>query len=418
MPKSAKPFRLASAIKSSTEAVTKTWALQRRAEERSANARRNRYRRLVKSERVTIRNAAFQVMKESYQKASANGTLPANPRQIYYAARRSILNATGKDALQSGYFLQTLLRDYMENNDCSAWDVVWDARGHFTEPHTGERIPIGTLQVRQYLSERPVPGAAVNVNSSELYPTKGPEQRYKNVVFIEKEGFDPLWAASRIAERLDIALMSTKGMSVSASRLLIDRLVSRGVEKIFVLHDFDISGFSIVGTLGTDSRVYKYNNDVTGVIVDIGLRFADVEDMKLLSEPFATDEDWRAISRTLKRHGATEKEIEFLKDARVELNAMDSQQFVDFLEQKLKEHGVKKVVPDDAVMVRHARRVLAETLTANALKSLRETIQKEAAAIALPEDLRGQVENELAENPALPWDVAVARIIGKIGGAA
>jgi hypothetical protein len=97
---------------------------------------------------------------------------------------------------------------------------------------------------------------------------------------------------------------------------------------------------------------------------------------------------------------------------------MDSQQFVDFLEQKLKEHGVKKVVPDDAVMVRHARRVLAETLTANALKSLRETIQKEAAAIALPEDLRGQVENELAENPALPWDVAVARIIGKIGGAA
>jgi hypothetical protein len=47
-------------------------------------------------------------MEEAYLHASTNGTRQVNPRQIYYAARRKILRATGRDQLQSGYFLQTL----------------------------------------------------------------------------------------------------------------------------------------------------------------------------------------------------------------------------------------------------------------------------------------------------------------------
>src|SRR2546421_8799375 len=98
-------------------------------------------------------------------------------------------------------------------------------------------------------------------------------------------------------------------MSVSASRLLLDRLVARGVTKVLVLHDFDVSGFSIVGTLGTSSDTYRFRNKVP--IIDIGLRLADVNAMKLLSEPFATNSDWRKVSQTLKRHGATAEEIAF-----------------------------------------------------------------------------------------------------------
>src|SRR5580700_2114270 len=156
---------------------------------------------------MTIKDAAFQVMEEAYDKASAGGTLPVNPRQIYYAARRSILEATGNDALESGYFLQTLLTQYMDEYDCSDWDLIWDARGHFTEPHTRDVISVGTLQVRQYVGDRPVLGDAVEINSEALNPTKGPEHRYRKVLFIEKEGFDPILAASRIAERFDIAIM-------------------------------------------------------------------------------------------------------------------------------------------------------------------------------------------------------------------
>jgi hypothetical protein len=153
---------------------------------------------MIRSERITIKDAAFQVMEEAYDKASAGGTLPVNPRQIYYAARRSILLETGADSLKSGYFLQTPLPQYMNKNNRDDWDLIWDARGHFAEPHTGEVVPIGTVQVRQYVGDRPKLGAAVEINSEAAYPTKGPEHRYRNVLFVEKEGFDPIFEASHI----------------------------------------------------------------------------------------------------------------------------------------------------------------------------------------------------------------------------
>jgi hypothetical protein len=74
-------------------------------------------------------------MQDAYMAASANGTLPANARQIYYAARPKILELAEKESLDSQYFCQTLLIEYMREFDVE-WDVVWDDRGHFKEPHT------------------------------------------------------------------------------------------------------------------------------------------------------------------------------------------------------------------------------------------------------------------------------------------
>jgi hypothetical protein len=397
------------AIVGLTESVTKDWTKQRKAEERDASAQTRRVARLTRVDRVTIRHAAFQVMEDAYQRASNNGTLPANPRQIYYAARREILLATDRDVLESGYFLQVLLRDYMEEYDCSNWDVVWDARGHFTEPHTGRVIPVGTLEVRQYLGDRPELGPAVEVGRDALYSTKGPENRYKTVLFIEKEGFDQLLAAARIPERYDLAIMSTKGMSVSAARLLLDHLVTQGVTKILVLHDFDVSGFSIVGTLGTSSNTYRFRNKVP--IIDIGLRLTDVEAMDLLPEPFFTQKAWWSISETLKRHGATPEEIQFLRDKRVELNAMASDEFIAFIERKFEEHGVWKVVPDASIIERHARRLIEQRLVDKILEKTLPKIKKQAAATALPADLRQGIEVELHERPELSWDAAVSCVV-------
>ena len=49
-----------------------------------------------------------------------------------------------------GYFSQTLLPDYIEEHGVD-WDVVYDARGHFEEPHTNRRIGCGTIEVDNYL---------------------------------------------------------------------------------------------------------------------------------------------------------------------------------------------------------------------------------------------------------------------------
>ena len=70
-------------------------------------------------------------------------------------------------------------------------------------------------------------------------------------------------------------VMSNKGLSVTASRKLLDHLILRGIEKVFVLHDFDISGFSIFGTLATSARRYTFANKVP--LIDLGLRLSDVD---------------------------------------------------------------------------------------------------------------------------------------------
>jgi hypothetical protein len=229
-------------------------------------------------------------MEKAYLKASDNGRLPARPRQIMYAARPDILELTAKDTLDDRYFTQTLLPDYVnEHSAAASWDIVWDARGHFTEPHTGKETALGTLEVREYLGERALHSAAVSVNRSVLYPTHGPENRFETALFVEKEGFDPLFKAEQLAERFDLAIMSTKGMSVTAARLLLDRLSSRGLKRILVLHDFDVSGFSIFGTLGQSGRRYRFSGTVP--VIDLGLRLADVEAMDLQSEPVAVGGD-------------------------------------------------------------------------------------------------------------------------------
>ena len=78
-------------------------------------------------------------------------------------------------------------------------------------------MPLGTLQVRKYLAQ--VQGyrakrASVQRQGGRL-PTVGPKNRYGAILFIEKEGFMPLFEAVKLAERHDLAIMSTKGMSVT-----------------------------------------------------------------------------------------------------------------------------------------------------------------------------------------------------------
>ena len=358
---------------------------------------------------MTIVAAAEQVMTAAYLKASANGTLPANARQIMYAARPRILELTERKQLIDSYFTQSILPDYIESHpDSSEWDVVFDDRGTFTEPHTGRSIGLGTIAVRQYLGERPSPPAPASINPGLMSATIGPENRYIDALFIEKEGFNALAAHALIAERFDLAITSSKGMTNTALRQLIDGLISRGMKRVFVLHDFDASGFSIFGTLGTDSRRYKFTNKVE--VIDLGMRLSDVRDMKLDAEPHQPT-FWNKRKDTLRRHGASLEEIDFLEYQRVELNAMASDVFIKFLEHKLEEYGVKKVVPDIATLNAHARDITVRQLTNRRLEVLREEVARDALAVQLPDDLQQQVATALADNPEQPWDLAVAEII-------
>ena len=216
------------AIISATKSVTKKYAKQRRKEEREASAYLYRDAVMVQSYHVSLKSAAWDIMEEAYLKVSADGTLPALARQIMYAARPYIQsNADVAITSKFGrYFTGTLLPDYLNEHpsETSDWNVAFDARGHFKEPHTKEVIALGTLEVRDHLSrveEHEVDNVDFNI-WEKRYPTIGPDHRYGAILFVEKEGFMPLFDAVKLKERYDLAMMSTKGMSVTASRELVD----------------------------------------------------------------------------------------------------------------------------------------------------------------------------------------------------
>ena len=117
----------------------------------------------------------------------------------------------------------------------------------------------------------------------------------------------PLFEAVNLAERFDIALMSTKGLSNTAARQLIDEMCGGHEIPLLVLHDFDKAGFSILGTLQRDTRRYRFINDVE--VIDLGLRLEDIDG---LPSERAFDKGTRnSRAWNLRDNGATEEEIEF-----------------------------------------------------------------------------------------------------------
>src|SRR6476660_4107571 len=148
--KPARPRNIAADIVDAVETATRKWTRQKKSEERHPGMIRYRTSRMTKEPRTTQKEAAWQIMKDAYLAASGNGRLPAKARQIYYQARPKIMAMTDDKELQYGYFSQSLLPDYIEEHGVK-WNVVYDARGHFEEPHTNRRFGCGTIEVGNYL---------------------------------------------------------------------------------------------------------------------------------------------------------------------------------------------------------------------------------------------------------------------------
>ena len=88
-----------------------------------------------------------------------------------------------------------------------------------------------------------------------------------------------------------------------------------------MLHDFDVAGFLILGTLQRDTRRYQFSSYVE--VIDLGLRIADIAGLE--REPAAASRVNANILRgQLAENGAAGSEIDILLDERVELNAMTS----------------------------------------------------------------------------------------------
>jgi hypothetical protein len=370
------------------------------------------YRKLAPPKRHgDIKEAAFEVMEEAYLEASADNTLPATATQVMYQARRMIAEILGpdRDLVDRKYFTQTLLPDFVALHEglCADWDVIYDARGALVEPHTGKRVPLGTEAVREYLQPRHVSREPLLSVSSGLRWQAKPRDRYRTAVYVEKQGFEPLIEAARLQERYDCAILSTKGMVNVSCRHLLDRL-GRDATVVLIAHDFDRTGMAIAHNVGADGRRYTFEH--TPRFIDIGLRLAEAREMGLQDEP-APDEG--PGPDKLREYGATADEIEFLcgRKRRVELNAMTSDQFVAWLESKLREHGAGKVVPDAAMLEAKARETIAARIIRERAAEVEVAAWAAAGSVQLPPDLIRRVRAVLATYPSLSWEEAVERVM-------
>lgn len=406
----------ASIIAKLTRRVTKKHAQQIKAEERRARSRWSRA--YTYSDRVNFTDVAARILPEAYRLASGNGSLPAAKRQIYYAAREAFRKATGREITQQR--CNMLLLQYMNTHpeQTASWRVTADPRGTLLIPNTDSetRIPCGTLDIDRHLDAMHDEGElGTMLTVPWQWPTLSAGQRFRAVLYIEKEGFEPLLRQTRIAERFEIAVLSCKGQSVVAARKYVDQVcqVNSGVP-LFVVHDFDVFGFFIAARLTSvsneawaDDRVaYRFKNEIN--VTDFGLRLEDARKYGL------ADERCKAPKYIDPDLGCTDDERAFLYSGRrIELNAFTAPQFVEWLEGKLRAAGIddrKRMIPADDVLERAYRRAVVTVRVNEAVREMHAAAVAEAEAAKVPKRLAGKVRKALAESDE-PWDIALHRIV-------
>ena len=359
-----------------------------------------------------IKAAVYAAMAQAYDEASIGGTIPADARGMGYADRR--VSGLG-DRLRLDYFLKRLLDSYLQDHpdETADWDVVRDARGTLREPHGFEEVPLGTIAVRDYRLRNlgDVPEDDDDLELPLWVPTHGPLNRFGAIFYVEKEGLLGAINAADIPRRYDLAIASCKGYSVKAARRLLRELRDVYGVKVLVARDFDKAGFGIADTLGDG-------------FIDIGLRLSDVEDPRWglagMSESVTYDADPRS---NLRLRGATEEEIAYLcrnqrpdgmwEGRRVELNALVGSVFTEWLETRLQEAGVEKVVPDVETLKWAYRRAYERTQINRAINEAREQAARAAAEVEVPRDIVTLVTTALEQRPDLAWDDVVAGLVGR-----
>jgi DNA topoisomerase VI subunit B len=413
------PEQIDNATEAAAIKITARWAKQMKQEIRSGNARHRRDEAMRRAKRIYQNDAVYEALPAAYAKVSDNGKLYANARQIYYALRNEVEQKTGKK-LRDSYLTQTLLPDYIAETGVQ-WKIAYDDRGHLTEPHTGKEIGLGTLAVADYLAGRKPPQIMEAAMMDAHVLTSGPAGNFGALLYVEKEGFDSLIESVQLRERFDIAIMSCKGMSVTAARSLAENICgARGIP-LFALHDFDKAALSIASTLSRDTRRYQFEHKVD--VIDIGLRMKDgarpddIAELNLMrfSESHSDIGTAEARRENMRLNGATEQEIAFLLKQRIELNALTSAQFIRLIERKLTAHGVKKLVPGVKLLNATYRAVIKGEMIRQSFEDAVDEVAEEMKSVSVPDTIADQVEAMLKKEPTLRWDAAVARIVRKGG---
>lgn len=352
-------------------------------------ANKDQYKYRVQSKNKGARNEKELILTNlpaAIQKTSGNGTHIFSLRQLYYGIRPYVMEALDKEP-EYNYFCR-LISEY-ENDYGEIHGMYRDPRGILYHPHRGDEIPLGTIAVQNYAR---------------------PEWTFNKIIFIEKEGYFASLKDVKFPERYDCALITSKGFANRAVKDVFDLLGETDEEiTFFCVHDADAAGTMIYETLqhSTISRPGRKFK-----VINLGLDPEEAVDMGLQVENF----------KRSNRHRPTASYVNYewedwLQENRVELNAMTTPEFIQWLESKMEEHGHKKIVPNDAILQSklqdEAKEILRQRLAQKLLAEAGFEHQFETALGELSEavceygGLRNEVEEALSVRQDRHWTAPI-----------
>ncbi len=336
--------------------------------------------------RVSQKDVILTNMKDAIAKASGNAEFRYSLRQLFYAVRPYLLEQLGKEP-DYNYFAQ-IVTDIEAELGTDLPGLYRDARGVIYHPHTGQEIPLGTLNVEKY--ERP-------------------EWTFNKILYSEKEGFFGILKDTGWPERNDCALLTSKGFASRAARDVLD-LIGQTQEEIyfFCIHDADASGTLIYQAL-TEATRARGARKVH--VINLGLDPWEALDMDLQVETFRELGGKRDRQLPVAEY-VPERWKAWLQTQRVELNAMTSPEFVRWLDRKFEEHADKVVPPqqvlreelDGQTRLQLERLLAAEILAAGGFEQRVEAAMAAAREKTKALDLDQIVRRGLNKTPEHRWD--------------
>lgn len=349
------------------------------------------------------------------EKASGQGQYRYSLRQLYYVLRPFVMEATNRELKYQNF--NTIITDYEFETGKDLPGVYRDERGTLLHPHTHEEIKLGTKNVERY--HRPV-------------------FNFNKILYSEKEGFFEILKDAGFCEKHDCALLTSKGFASRAARDVIDLLAETEEELLFFcIHDADISGTLIYQALqgATKARPKRKVKIINlglepwqGLAMNLEIEMLERSSKKTPAQYVLDFDDQTDVAKPYKFEGQMMTRWEdWLKEYRIELNAMDTPTFIDWLDTEISKYDNGKVVPDKLYLRATAEQDLEASLKSRIRDEILQQMDIERLIMErlekeFPEikekinkiDLENQVRGKLENMPKNSWSKSFAEIIQEL----
>jgi hypothetical protein len=180
--------------------------------------------------------------------------------------------------------------------------------------------------------------------------------------------------------------MSSKGFTTRAARDLVDKLGEHGEPvDVFLAHDADAYGTMIYQTF---QEATKARGARKIRIINLGLEPWEALDLGLAVEAVEPEKRRKPVADYVRNREDGAYWEEWLQTHRVELNAMTTPQFIEWLDRKMAEHAGGKLIPPLDIL----KAELNERIEQKIYDAVVERVLREANVDAQVADALAQIE--------------------------